>query len=693
MGLVPAFARPHAACVLVLAAVAACTEPNTAPPDVVEHVVQRLGPTSFDGVPHPRHGPVVPIGDEARSVIVAPQEVVVAEPLALRPRDGQVSTQVSLPPELAEAPGTAFLLSVQELPFTQRLEPAVMAKVARENFSLRRTDGWQLRRSASSNLATLELDHPGNQDVQLNLRLTALLPTPSRLESNAFPVPDDARLSLGFGVAGSADTSGEGSVRFQAALHCEEEASHVLIDAVLSSEEIRSGWHDRTQPLGPARPSCRLHLTTDGHPSLVRSAVWAVPQIRAASSADPAVNLLLISLDTLRGDHLSGLGYPRQTTPVIDAELVAKGTTFSQAVSTFPQTDVSHLSLFTGLYPMGQPTRGRVSRHDALELLAERLQDAGFETAAFTEDALVSGAFGFWFGFDEFTERAFAHEERGERTMADGIRYLEAHRDRRFFLFLHTYKTHDPFVPGDPFEALWTEADQWEGGGPAPQVPAKHRELLDRYDRTIREADTLVGRVLATLDRLGIADRTLVVLTSDHGEAFGEHGIAGHGFTPHREALHVPLILRGPGIERDRRISTPVSIADLAPTLVELFGLAPMTPSQGASLAPALRGEALDDRPLFFSWLREDASGVREGEWTYHRTANGRERFDLGRDPGQERPERGPDARGDHLLTEHAARSEGVRTAAGPGAGVDEPTIRAVDPRLEKSLEALGYLR
>ncbi|MDG2303137.1 MAG: sulfatase [Candidatus Binatia bacterium] len=693
-----------AATVFVLLGLGACTEapsPAAAPSTEIDRVVRRLEAAAFPGTPTPLHGPVAQIGDEARPVVLAPEEILVAEAFGVVPKDGRAEVEIELRPEVAELSDTDFILTAQELPFTQALAEEVMAKIARENFSLRRDRGWRLRRSEDRTAATLDLDHDTNEEtsVQLNLHLTALLPVPELLESDSFDVPPGARMRFGFGLTGSAKIRGGKAVEFVATLLCDGmQAKELVRRSVSLSVDSAATWQDADVALEAPGRACRLRLENraDGEPP--RGAVWAVPQILISTKVAPAedTNLILISLDTLRSDHLSGLGYGRDTSPIIDAELIAKGTTFTDTSSTFPQTDISHLSIFTGLYPSAQPKRGRVSPSDRVVLLAELLQKAGLETAAYTEDALVSGAFGFWFGFDQFTERSFAHADRGRRTIEDGIRYLEENRGSRFFLFLHTYKTHDPYVPGPDYEALWSDDAAWSDGGPAPWVPEKHREILDRYDRTIREADDLVGRVLDALERFGLQERTFVIVTSDHGEAFGEHGIAGHGFTPHQEALDVPLILRGPGIPAGKRIDTPVSIADLTPTLLDLLSAPQTNQAQGLSLVPALDGESLDaGRPLFFSWLRPNAYGVRTKNRKYHRTKQGHEQFDLAADPFEWKPDRSEDARttGEKLLAAHEEENARLRKALGPAQNDDGPrSAPAIDERLEKSLEALGYL-
>ena len=331
-----------------------------------------------------------------------------------------------------------------------------------------------------------------------------------------------------------------------------------------------------------------------------------------------------------------------------------------------------------------------------MTLLTERLRDAGRATAAFTEDALIAGSFGFWYGFDRFVERSFREDQRGRATFDDGIRYLRDHRDRRFFLFLHTYKTHDPYAASAPYRELFSDATEWDESPPAADVPARHRGRVDAYDRTIREADDLVAELLAELEALGLEERTIVVVLSDHGESFGEHGATGHGFSGFREQLWVPLVLRGPGIPEDLRVDAPASLVDVAPTLLDLLGLDPLPIAQGISLAPALRGDSLaTDRALFFSWLQDGAAGVRRGPWKYLRSdlEPTPKVYDVVRDPAERSPLRTetpfhPVAA--ELLAEHRARSEKLRSTLGhPDSSPNQP---ALSEQMERSLRALGYI-
>jgi arylsulfatase A-like enzyme len=226
------------------------------------------------------------------------------------------------------------------------------------------------------------------------------------------------------------------------------------------------------------------------------------------------------------------------------------------------------------------------------------------------------------------------------------------------------------------------------------RVPRPRRAAADDYDRTIREADDLVGGLLDELAGLGLDEETLVVLLSDHGEAFGEHGHVGHSYSSEQEVIRVPLVLSGPGVPVGLRVGAPSSLVDVVPTILELLALEPPRVTQGISLVPALRGEVLPERrPLFFSWLAGEAAGVRYGSWKYTRSKAGRKVFDLEADPGERSPlparRQKKRSIGERLISEHVAASARIRAGF---ASPTEPTETAISDEMEESLRALGYV-
>jgi arylsulfatase A-like enzyme len=278
---------------------------------------------------------------------------------------------------------------------------------------------------------------------------------------------------------------------------------------------------------------------------------------------------------------------------------------------------------------------------------------------------------------------ALGAKDRGERIFADGVRFLRRNRDGKFFLFLHTYKVHEPYQSSPRYEDFF-------GAGPEARavVPASTRPMVDAYDRAIREADDQVAAFLWHLEELGLAERTVVAIVSDHGEAFLEHGVKGHGFGGHQEQLGVPWILRGPGVAAGLRVATPVSLVDVAPTLLGLLGAGSIAGAQGRDLSAVLAGGAAPgDAPLYFDWIGNTARGVRHGRWKYLETRGERRLYDLEADPFEQHP-REPTERESELMAAHRSANRKRQQAFGK----DSREVPAVRAAVRKSLEALGYI-
>ena len=624
------------------------------------------------------------IGAEARPVAVGPVRRVVGRGRVCK----KGALAVELGPEAAAADPASLVVAVR----ARRdggPEDEVLMGAALVHF-VRLEGGWSLVRRGSATVLRLpsELcEGTSSADV----RVERLVPGPARAESRPFAIPKGSRLELGFGAVDAPASGSEAALALRATLHCAGERARRLVQARLDGRAARRGWSDAVARFPRGHSSCRLVLETSGAGPIRDRAVWTVPRLLAPVGADEpearAPSLVLISADTLRGDHLSGLGYPRPTSPAIDREMISRGTAFSDVSTTFPLTSVAHLSLFTSLYPGAHPPRGRIGRRTPLVTLAEALRDAGLETAAFTEDALLTGASGFWAGFDRWTERALAPGERGWLTFDEGARYLRRHRDGRFFLFLHTYQVHAPYASDGAY------ADLFAGEPPtASAVPRNDWDGVDAYDRAIRELDDQVRLFLHELHELGLEHRTVVALVADHGEAFGEHGARGHGMDGHQEQLHIPWILRGPGIPAGRRIEAPLSIVDVAPTLLDLLGVDPPPGLQGRSAAAAVAGEgSAPSRPIHFAWIGNRARGVRHGRWKLLRSSGGDRLYDLRADPGERHPLSAAAERPEPRMIEVQEARDEARRRALARAGEEAPA-RAVAPAVRRQLRALGYL-
>src|SRR5688572_15455926 len=395
----------------------------------VEQVLLRLGPADFGGQAS-AHVPVERIGLEAREVIVDRRPIEVARfgPVA-RTNTETLRIPVTLPDSTRSLPDGSFSLLLQSQPNT----PADLRRVIQvtRGFFEELSSGWSLVRDpVDGRAAVLRLQATGRPVHRVVLRLDALEPIPARLESRAFDPPSRSHVELSWGVRPSPQA--RGAVSFKATLACAGTAPTVLLErAVSAGDQPRARWHDERLTIPDGARACRLVLETSAGIGDTARAVWGLPRFVAARPlAHPIERVVLISLDTLRADHLSSYGYPRNTSPRIDASLVARGTTFTDASTTFPITSHAHASLFTGFFRVAQPADGWIRRDTPVRLLAEAVRDAGFETVAFTEGGLVSGEYGFWFGVDRLRERAMHTAERAYGTFADGLDYLRRHPAR-----------------------------------------------------------------------------------------------------------------------------------------------------------------------------------------------------------------------------------------------------------------------
>ncbi len=331
-------------------------------------------------------------------------------------------------------------------------------------------------------------------------------------------------------------------------------------------------------------PGDGIDQDCDGHDSLI--ATLAPAAFLPVPDAVPKdLNVLFLTIDTLRADHLGCYGYGRPTSPNLDA-LAAQATLFENGWAHAPSTRYSMPALATGRWPSAIEWDESIwwpRIRGGVRTLAEALHDNGYFTGgmfSFSYFALADRR-GFERGMDYYNaDRAVLHvavngpmESRGSssREMADdAIAFLDAHRAQKFFLWLHFY---DPHLSYEPH----------------PEVPSFGTSRADLYDGEIRFTDLHVGRVLAHLRALGIDDRTAIVVTGDHGEGLGEHGITEHGFDLYAPQTKVPFIIRVPGLPPQRR-TVPAGHVDLAPTLVNLARGKPEPSFLGRSLVGVLAG-------------------------------------------------------------------------------------------------------
>jgi len=446
-------------------------------------------------------------------------------------------------------------------------------------------------------------------------------------------------------------------------------------------------------------------------------AVLAVGLGCAAPEPDRSPDVVLVVIDTARGDHFSLYGYERETSPRL-AAFAAGGITFERAWSTSCWTLPSHASLFTGLLPAThQATQEHLRLDDSLETLADLLGARGYETAAFSNNSWVSEATGLTRGFDlavPMWKRESAPGESPHPTNREIFRWLEgraADSDRAPFLLFVNYiephwpyeapRTHlDRFLPPDTPESLLRRsgfpAIQWylRRGGAAPRVLATRARM---YDAELSYADAVVGELLEGLSAGGWLEHALVVVTSDHGENLGEHGHQGHSFALYEPTLHVPLVIRPPPAAAaapathpgGARRSDPVQLTDVFATIARAAGATPSDPRVvGRDL---LAGPLPEQRPLVAEYYRPDMFLRRFPDTPRAQAAVAPYRRRL----------RSIRVGDDKLVWGSGAEREPARVRALESrldavvrdlAREPEATLPPLDPETEQNLRALGYL-
>jgi arylsulfatase A-like enzyme len=436
-------------------------------------------------------------------------------------------------------------------------------------------------------------------------------------------------------------------------------------------------------------------------------------------------SVVLVVIDALRRDHLSLYSYSKGTSPGL-ARLAQESAVFERCLATSSWTKPSTLSLFSGLYPPSHGGHRNRKASPRIDFLSEVLQERGYATAAVSGNPHVSPAFGMDQGFDtfEFGGNRRARDYPDVTELLDGARtWLAAHADERFFLYLHLMNVHGPYrAPPEyrlrfleephadfPFQnRLWKEIVRHGRLERRGDVSEAHlRDLTARYDGAVAYTDEVLARFLGELRAKGILDRSLLVITSDHGEELFDHGGFGHKRTLYGEQLEIPLLIREPGgVGAGRRIAEPVSLVDLPATILDWLGFLPLENGRafgnGRSLVPLLRGSP-EGRSLPTRHLLAQLDEVSAGraflvqEWPYRllqieKDYRGRgstvELFDVAEDP-EERVDLAPQRRERVAELEALARELRGALEAHPFEG--DPA--ELDEDLARRLEALGYAR
>ncbi|HEY3458617.1 MAG TPA: sulfatase-like hydrolase/transferase [Bryobacteraceae bacterium] len=393
------------------------------------------------------------------------------------------------------------------------------------------------------------------------------------------------------------------------------------------------------------------------------------------------LNVLVVTIDTLRPDHLHCYGYANIETPNLDG-LAQRGVLFENAVAQAPLTPPSHASIFTGQYPTVHHVRntGGFILPSSSRPLARILQEQGWDTAAFVSSAVLKKVIGFNNGFavyddqmprqgnkEEFGEDA---ERRGGDTVDRAVHWLSTQSGKPYFLWVHLYDPHLPYDPPDFFKQ-------------------KYRERP--YDGEIAYTDQQLGRLLEAVGKKAPVGKTIIAVLSDHGESLSEHGEFTHGVFLYDATLRIPFLIAGAGIPAGTRVKQQVRSIDFLPTLLTLLGGKPPANIQGVNLVPAFSGKAVDTAisyeetlypKLALGWA--ELRGIRTNRWKYIRAPKP-ELYDLAQDPKETT----------NVLQQHPAEVERLSAqltdVVGNG-GSEKVETKMVDERQMAQLRSLGYL-
>ncbi|NLV45345.1 MAG: sulfatase-like hydrolase/transferase [Candidatus Hydrogenedentes bacterium] len=540
------------------------------------------------------------IGTEMRRVLMAPFTSL----SSLCPADDDgyihISVQKDLPPLEVNSLGLRLCYAYYEGPISL--------------YAKQRKDYCFVSADALKKGDEIKLKPPGLPMPQVRIYARQVLPQTQSLVSKEVEIPENGRLD--FAIALQRDwriPRGAGAV-FQIRIFENGKAATVFEETLQRSmyhEEPQ--WQERSVSLERyAGHSVRFAFNAepvtgiDDPDAQFAYPLWANPILQGTKSGGGSnpPNIILIGLDTLRADRLGCYGYPRLTSPNIDA-FAKKGILFEQAIASAPWTTPSFASIFTGLHP-SRHQAGLFSKGFALNsqfvTLAEQARVTNRLTAAFTEGVCVRSQFGFSQGFDQYSDGVTPDKQKSgtaEKTMRDALAWLDSYGRLPFFLFVHSYECHMPYMAPSPWGLMFTASDctdRAEEGAEWAVTDEEKRYVSDCYDGEIAYTDYWVGCFLDELKARQLLDNTIVVIFADHGEEFWEHDGIGHVTTLYDEVLHVPLIVYIPWVMSvPMRVKEQVAVADLFATLHDLLNLPLAEGLDSYSLLPLFMPN--EDRP------------------------------------------------------------------------------------------------
>jgi len=606
-----------------------------------------------------------------------------------------------------------------------------------------------------------KLDGLSKKKIQIDheIRNALLLTLPSRIETRADIIAGHS-LQFGFGVYDTINSGKGDGIQLVVSLKNSDKSENLYTGRIKPKVNPKAyRWSDVTLDMSRyAGQEVTLAFEVSGSIKTISSpgkkidtgktgnvfAAISDPRIIISkpTSEPTAQNIVLISIDTLRADHLGCRGYKRKgISPNID-RLAEEGILFENAFSPSPWTVPSHVSLFTSLLPsyhrvnepFGDVSKLRISGmllRDAIPVTGYRtlapkvvtfteiLKSKGYVTAAFTGGGCVHGYLGLCKGFDSYRHwpDPFLHATGIQRV----TKWLEDNQQKKFFLFLHTYRCHSPYlsykyaneVMSDAEvekvkNAKFVEDEQWKE---LKKLGLYRKEVTEAlYDGEIFEIDEHIGILVDNLKRLGLYSKTIIIFTSDHGEEFYEHKMKlynGHGHSLYDEVIKIPLIFRIPGFSSGVRFEQLARLIDVAPTVLDLVGvLSKQIPMQGISLLPLLKGEKMDQNVPVIAEATDvvpEMKCIRTNKWKYIYSVNIKkfeeriliadhpdkeELYDLESDPGEQH----------NIQTQKLDLSERMKTRINTTlkkalSMKSEDKRITIDSETKKKLKTLGYIK
>jgi arylsulfatase A-like enzyme len=538
------------------------------------------------------------IGNETRNVLSAPYRTVPKEIEVAEDGTIALSTVMQIDKISADAVG----VTVRAQPPPSRDDPPIEPPATSVYVPFAR------ERDPTSLAETTVQGLPAGA-IGRKVRVSAreVLTLPIEHVTQLVTVPRSAQLEFGIGIEGEEATTQPQPVQFSVEVVSAEQRRTIFSQTLDPEQELAEPrWVDATVDLSElAEPDVRFVFKAEASrgddvvPLHGWSPVWSSPILRfaAAHEMDDKPNLILISLDTLRADHLGCYGYERATSPNID-KFAGEAFLFEHCIAPSSWTLPSHASVFTGLHPSVHgaivflPACRPIRQEETT--LAELARQHGYVTAAYTEGVLVGGSLGFSQGFELYSDGEATLKGAAEETFNDAFQWVQTHAGLPFFLFVHTYQTHNPYTPPGRFATMFDTdytgrvgKDIFDPRMDFSDADKIHLEAL--YDEEIAYTDAVLAEFLAGLEKLRLLEDTIVVIFSDHGEEFWDHGGVQHGVTLYDEQLRVPLIIRLAGNDPPTgRESRQVSLTDLYATITELLGIAHQSPPDCMSLTPLI---------------------------------------------------------------------------------------------------------